>query len=278
VKSSPNRGVGDGVLASYYARRANALADLGRTAEAVDSAAGAVVAWGGDLENRKVALAALKNVLLRAEDLDGYVATLDAEVKKSGLENPTIRKVLGAVYMDRRAWEKAAVQLKSALDVQPNDVETQRSLVTVYDKMKRPELAVAQLAAALEVTAHDVSLTTELGERLVKLGETTRAERVHTNLVETMAQESESHAALAKVREGQQKLPEAAEQWQQVVRIRSKEPIGWLGLARVYVKQRDKKSATEVLQKILGGEWEARFGDVKAEARSLLKQVGERAE
>jgi predicted Zn-dependent protease len=278
VKASPNRGVGDGVLASYYAKRAGALADLGRTAEAVDSAAGAVVAWGGDQNNRGVALAALKNVLMRAEDLDGYVATLDAEVKKSGLENPTIRKVLGAVYMEKSAWAKAAVQLKEALDVQPNDVETQRSLVMAYDRMKRPDLAVAQLAAALEVTAHDVALASELGGRLVKLGEAPRAERVYTNLVETMAQESESHEALAKVREGQRRLPEAAEQWQQVIRIRSKEPTGYLGLARVLVQQKDRGGAVDVLQKILGGDWESRFGDVKSEARSLLKQAESRSE
>lgn len=278
VKANANRGVGDGVLASYYTKRSSALADLGRTADAVDSAAGAVIAWGADQNSRNIALAALRSVLVHAEDLDGYVAKLDAEVKKSGLENPTIRRVLGSVYVERSAWAKAADQLKEALSVQPNDPETQRALVNVYDRMKRPELAVAQLFAALEVTNHDVALTKELGERLVKLGDAARAERVHTNLVETMAQESESHEALARVRENQQRLPEAAEQWQQVIRIRSQEPTGYLGLARVLVRQKDRKGAVEVLQKVLGGDWEKRFGDVKAEARSLLKQAGERAE
>jgi tetratricopeptide (TPR) repeat protein len=277
VKASPNRGVGDDVLANYYGRRASALADLGRTADAVDSAAGAVIAWGQDQNNRKNALAALQSVLMRSEDLDAYVATLDGEVKKTGLENPTIRKALGQVYAQKSQWEKAAVQLKASLDVQPNDPETQRSLVNAYDKMKQPELAVAQLYMALEVTGHDIALTTELGTRLVKLGDAARAERVHTNLVETMAQESESHEALAKVRESQKRLPEAAEQWQQVVRIRSSEPGGYLGLARVLIAQKDRKGAADVLQKVLGGEWEQRFGDVKAEARSLLKQMDGRS-
>jgi Tfp pilus assembly protein PilF len=277
VKSAPNRGVGDGVLSVYYGKLAAALADLGRTPEAVDAAAGAVIAWGNDQNNRNVALAALRDVLARSENLDGYVGLLDAEVKKSGLENPTIRKALGTVYMQKSMWVKAAAQFHASLEVQPNDAETQRSLVTVFDRMKRPDLAVAQLYAALEVTGHDVALTKELGERLVKLGDAARAERVHTNLVETMAQESESHEALARVRENQDRLPDAVEQWEQVVRIRSKEPTGYLGLARVLVRQKDKKGAVEVLQKLLGGEWESRFGDVKAEARSLLKQVDGRS-
>src|SRR6185369_14783059 len=201
--------------------------------------------------NRNQAIESLRDVLRRSEDLDAYVAQLDAETKKSGLENPTLRRALGNVYFQKSQWAKAAVQLAISLDVEPNDPETQRLLVQTYDKLKKPELAVAQLAKALEVTNHDVSLTRELGERLTKLGDAARAERVHTNLVETMAQESESHAALAQIRE---------EQWRQVIRIRAAEPTGYLGLARVLVRQKDRDGAQEVLQKLLAGDWEARFG------------------
>jgi Tfp pilus assembly protein PilF len=274
VKSAPNRGVGDGVLSTYYARRSSALADLGRTAEAVDAAAGAVLAWGGNQDNRNQAIAALRNVLAQSEDLDAYVAALDAETKKSGLENPTIRRALGNVWFQKKQWAKAAAQLSASLEVEPNDPETQRLLVQTYDKLKQPALAVAQLTRALEVTNHDVGLTRELGERLTKLGDAARAERVHTNLVETMAQESESHEALAKIRESQQRLADAAEQWRQVVRIRAADPTGYLGLARVLVQLKDRAAAREVLEKLITGDWEARFGDVKSEARELERRLG----
>jgi len=274
VKASPTRGVGDGVLSQYYGQRASALAGLGRTAEAVDAAAGAVISWGNDPNSRGQALEALRDVLRRSEDLDGYVAQLDAETRKSGLENPTIRRALGNVWFQKSQWAKAAVQLEISLDVEPNDPETQRQLVQTYDKLKRPELAVAQLTKALEVTNHDVNLTRELGERLTRLGDAARAERVHTNLVETMAQESESHQALAQIREGQKRLPDAAEQWRQVIRIRAAEPTGYLGLARVLVQQKDRDAASEVLQKLIAGSWEERFGDVKAEARELERRLG----
>ncbi len=277
VKASPTRGVGDGVLSQYYGQRASALARLGRTAEAVDAAAGAVISWGNDPNSRGHALEALRDVLRRSEDLDGYVAQLDAETRKSGLENPTIRRALGNVWFQKSQWAKAAVQLEISLDVEPNDPETQRQLVQTYDKLKRPELAVAQLTKALEVTNHDVNLTRELGERLTRLGDAARAERVHTNLVETMAQESESHQALAQIREGQKRLPDAAEQWRQVIRIRAAEPTGYLGLARVLVQQKDRDAASEVLQKLIAGSWEERFGDVKAEARELERKLGGRS-
>ncbi len=233
-----------------------------------------MLAWGGNQDNRNQAIAALRNVLAQAEDLDAYVAALDAETKKSGLENPTIRRALGTVWFQKKQWPKAAAQLAASLEVEPNDPETQRLLVQTYDKLRQPALAVAQLTRALEVTNHDVGLTKELGERLTKLGDAARAERVHTNLVETMAQESESHEALAKIRESQQRLADAAEQWRQVVRIRAAEPTGYLGLARVLVQQKDRDAAHEVLQKLIAGDWEARFGDVKAEARELERRLG----
>ncbi len=276
VKAAPNRGVGDGRLAEYYGWQAQALAGLGRTSEAVDAAAGAVVAWGGRSDQRKQALDALEQVLFQAESLDAYAASVDAEVRKSGLENPTIRRALGKVYERKSAWEKAAAQFRAVLEVTPNDVEVHQLLVEVYDVMNQPERAVLQLFSSMEATGHDVTLMRELGRRLVRLGDAARAERVHTNLVEMLPNESESHQSLAEVREQQKHFPDAAEQWRQVIRVRSKEPTGYLGLARALLAAGEKKAAREPLETLIGGTWEERFGDVKAEARELLRRVESR--
>ena len=273
AKSAPNRGVGDGTLSTYYGQQARALAQLGRTAEAVDAAAGAVVSWGRRDDQRQQALAALEQVLMQAESLDEYVATLDAETARTGLENPIVRKALGKVWQRKGAWEKAAAQYKASLESAPHDVEARQSLVEVYDRMKRPELAISQLFASMESTGHDVALMRELGRRLTRLGAAERAERVHTNLAEMLPHESESHEALAQVREEQRRFADAADQWRQVVRVRTKEPTGYLGLAKALLAAGDRKSAREPLEKLLGGEWEARFGDVKTEARELLRRT-----
>jgi Flp pilus assembly protein TadD len=112
-----------------------------------------VISWGPRDDQRANALAALEQVLQQAEELDDYVASLDAEVAKSGLENPIVRKALGKVWFRKGAFGKAAVQLRAAAEAAPNDVETRQLLVQCYDRMKRPELAVAELFASLEATA-----------------------------------------------------------------------------------------------------------------------------
>jgi hypothetical protein len=45
-RTHARRGIGNGVLASYYAGAARAFSGLGKTKEAVDRASGAVVSWG----------------------------------------------------------------------------------------------------------------------------------------------------------------------------------------------------------------------------------------
>jgi Flp pilus assembly protein TadD len=114
----------------------------------------------------------------------------------------------------------------------------------------------------------------DLASRLARLGDAARAERVHTNMVEMMANESESHQALAEVRSEQRRFADAASEWRQVIRVRSKEPTGYLGLAKALLAAGDRKAAREPLEQLIAGTWEPRFGDVKAEARALLRQLG----
>ena len=270
ARSAPNRGVGDGTLGPYYQRRSEALSQVGKHVEAIDAAAGAVVAWGAAQEQRKQALAALEEALASATDLDAFTARVEAEVAASGLENPLLRKSIGKAWLQKRQPAKAETQWQAALAAAPDDEEIAQLLVTLYDQLKRPEQAIAALFARLDANGHDVAVMKELGERLQRMEDPARAERVHTQLVEALLGESEGHQALAEVRDGQRRWTDAAEQWRQVARIRATEPTGWLGLAKSLLRAGDRPAAKETIDHLLGTDWDARFGDVKTEARRLL--------
>lgn len=274
VKTAPNRGVGDGVLSMYYRTEAGAWSGLGETDRAVDAAAGAIVSWGRNTGSRQDELNRLVQVLRDAKDLDAYVKRLDASVKESGLENPVIRKALGQVYFEKSQWELAATQLQQAVDVQPNDVETHRLLVQAWDNMGARDRATAQLLESAKLTGHSVELYRDLGKRFASLNRPAEAERAFTNLVEMMPQESESHEALAAVRREQSRWTEEALHWRHVIRIRSREPGGYLGLAQALIAAGETKEAREVLEKVVTTDWPARFENARNQAREMLRKLG----
>ncbi len=273
TKTAPNRGVGDGTLSSYYENTAGAYSGLGKTDEAVDAAAGAIVSWGMRYDRRSDKLWILENVLRNAQDLDGYALRLDAEVKKTGLENPIIRKALGKAYFNKNDFDRAALHLRIAVETQPNDVETHRLLVNTYDRLHRPNDATAQLMESAKLSGHDIDLYRDLGNRLASLGRYEESERAFTNIVEMMPNESESHQALAEVRQNQKRWPEAALHWRQVIRVRTNEPGGYMGLARALIKTEKFKEADEVISLVLRRGWPSRFGSVHSQAKQLRLEL-----
>jgi tetratricopeptide (TPR) repeat protein len=273
VKTAPNRGNGDGVLSQYYQNVSGAYSNLGLTAEAVDAAAGGIISWGNNRQNRQSALGQLKNVLSSARDLDDYVAKLDLEVKKTGLENPIVRKAIGEVYYDNGKPERAEVQLRIAIENQPNDIETHRLLVAVYDKRERPDQALAQLLELAKLSGHDSKVYEEIGKRWAGLGKSGEAERAFTNIIEMLPNESEGHEALAKIRESQNRWEEAAAEWRQVIRARTKEPTGYIGLANTLFQMKRWAEAKKVTAEILKTDWPERFGDIKSQVREMELQA-----
>ncbi len=270
-RTQPRRGIGNGTLSNYYAELARAWAGLGKTAEAVDAAAGAVVSWGPTHQNRAQALDALRQVLRESPDLDGYVATHDRQVGTSGLDSAVIRKALGQVYMDRTDYGKAIRQLALAAVLQPQDAETHRLLLDCYDKKGDRDGAILALFDAVEASRRDIGLYRELGRRLKD--QPKEAERANTSIVEVLPSESESHALLAEVRQEQGRWPEAITQWQQVARIRALEPTGLLKLAAAQVHEKQWQQAAQTVGKVKARTWPPRFGDVGAEVRKLEEQI-----
>jgi predicted Zn-dependent protease len=99
------------------------------------------------------------------------------------------------------------------------------------------------------------------------------AERAYTNMVEVMPNESEGHQALAKVREKQNRWEDAAWQWREVIRVRTKEPTGYLGLAQALIHLKRWNEASKITGELIKTDWPDHFGDVKSQADQLNNQI-----
>jgi len=272
-RAQPRRGIGDGTLSGYYGFLAQAYAGLGKTAQAVDAACGAVVSWGPTHVNRASALESLRSVLRSAADLDAYAAQLDKEAADKGQDKPIVRKALGQVYLEKRQFAKAIAQLETAAQLQPNDAETYKALIECYDKQEDRHGAIRQILRGLELSRRDIERFRDLGNRLETLGRSEEAQRAYTSIVEMLPNESEGHAMLAEIRQQQNRWPEAIVHWEQVAKIRALEPTGLVRLAQAQIHERRWEDAARTLEKLRTRAWPSRFGDVSSQVRSLEEQL-----
>jgi predicted Zn-dependent protease len=272
-RTQPNRGIGNGTLSNYYRQLSQAHAALNQTVEAVESAGGAVVSWGANINNRRSALDVLRSVLAQAADLNSYVEHLEKQVQETGLENPTVRQALGRVYLDRNDYTKAAKHLRLAVETQQNDSQTYDLLIRTYDRANDREGALKQLLESAELSRRDITLYKSLGDRYKSLGRQADAERAYTSIVEMQPNESESHTMLAELRQSQNRWPEAIDQWQHVARIRALEPTGLLQLAEAQIHEKRWEDARQTIDMLLGKNWPERFGNIRQQAQSLNARI-----
>ena len=272
-RSQPNRGIGNGTLSSYYRQLAQAHAGLKQTARAVDAACGAIVSWGPRHDDRRRALETLKQILWQSPDLDAYAVTLDKQSAETKQDNRMVRKALGQAYFDHGHPAKALVQLKVAVELQPNDREIHDALIACHDKLEDRQGAIAQMLALTELARRDIELYRKLGDRLKGLEQPQQSERAYTSIVEMQPKESESHALLAEIRQGQDRWADAADHWRQVAEIRALEPTGLLKLAAAQIHQQQWDPAAETLDKLEARGWPERFGDVRGQVRQLRQQI-----
>jgi tetratricopeptide (TPR) repeat protein len=268
-RTQPGRGIGDGTLAGYYIGLANAYAGLKKTPEAVEAAAGTIVAWGPRHNNRAEALKTLKEVLLRSPDLDGFVAHFDKQKQDSAI----VRKALGQAFQDKKQYARAIAQLELAAALQLNDAETYQLLVACHDAMGDKEGAARQLLRSAQLARRDLKLYEDLGKRYLALAQPAEAERAYTSIVEVQPAEAETHALLAEVREKQERWADAIAQWEQVARLRALEPTGLLKLAAAQMHEKQWNEAAETLRKLAAQSWPQRFGDVRQQVRTLEERM-----
>ncbi|MDF1699981.1 MAG: hypothetical protein P1V36_02320, partial [Planctomycetota bacterium] len=121
---------------------------------------------------------------------------------------------------------------------------------------------------------YDYTAYQSLADRYVRAGDQASAERARTTLAEVAPHQAAGHRALATIRTKQKRLPEALVQWRQVVRTERLDPTGHLALARALIDTGASEEARAVLQGVLTGTWESRFGDVKLQAGQMLGTLG----
>ncbi len=271
-RTQPNQGIGNGTLSYYYEQLAAAHSGLGHTAEAVDAASGAIVSWGADDNNRANALNRLNQVLSMADDLDEYVATLDARADETQKDSAILRKAIGMVYRGRENFAEAARNLEIALELGQHDPVVYEQLLQCYDQLEQTEQAIELLMARLDFERHNFALYSDLAHRLAN--DPAAAERAYTSIVEASPNEAENHEALARVREEQGEWNDAVAEWEKVVEFRSLEPNGLYGLIHAQIQAGRLNEARQSLQTLRETEWNQRFEqDVRSQLEQLRREL-----
>jgi len=265
------RRVNDAGLSTLYQRLAQAHSSLGHTKAAVDAASGAIVCWGPRHDGRQEALTTLKRVLADAKDLPDFVHQLDAEAAKTGQDSAILRKAIGKVYESRNEHPAAIVQLQLAAQLQPDDKSVQEALIACYDASGDKPAATRQLLQLIEADRFNLALYQQLAERL-KDNEA-EAERAATSIIEAAPHEAENHAALAELRQKQDRWDEAASQWEEVAQLRRLEPTGLTRLAEAQLHLKRWDAARQSIDKLQRTEWPARFGDTNERIQRLREKL-----
>ncbi len=270
-RANPNSGLNDNTLSQYYQNLASSESALGNSKEAVMAAMSSIVCWDARHENRQNAINSLRSAVDAANNLDEFVAQLDRESTESGQDNPILRKTIGQTYQARNEHRKAIAQFNLALEFQPNDKETHQALIVNYDAVDDKAAASSQLLKLIELQQHDLTLYQQLAERLND--NPLEAERSATSIVESSPNEAEPHAAMAEVRQTQNRWAEAIPHWEQVVRYRKLEPKGLLKLAEAQIHEQRFPDARQSLQTLRRTAWPSRFADVDSQIRQLEDQL-----
>ena len=213
----------------------------------------------------------LTQVLSGAKDLDDYVKHLDTEAAKTAQDSPILRKEIGKVYQSKGNLPQAITQFELAVALQPLDKEVHQALIVCYDGSQQPDKATRQLMALIDFDRHDLKLFTQLAERLK--GNEAEAERAATSIIEAAPNEAENHAALAELRQQQNRWDEAIPHWEQVAELRRLEPTGLLKLAAAQIQVKQWEAARTTINRLNKTEWPARFNNVTNETRQLQERL-----
>jgi tetratricopeptide (TPR) repeat protein len=145
--------------------------------------------------------------------------------------------------------------------------------VDAYDRKGDKPGAIATILQSMELARRDFSLLADLGRRYADMERTDEAERARTAIVEVLPNESESHAALAEIRQQQNRWSEAAAHWQRVADIRRLEPTGLLKLAEAQLHLKQWDAAAETIGQLRARPWPSRFDRVESEIRGLERRL-----
>jgi tetratricopeptide (TPR) repeat protein len=239
----------------------------------VDKASSAIVIWPSRHEYRQQAINLLRSLLNMSRDLDAYVVLLDKEVEKDQQERPIVRKQIGIVYQERKAWDKAIKQFRLAVEVTPDDAELHERLIACLDAKGDAAGALAQSLDSLDLSRRNLDLWEKLAGRFAGLKQPVEAERAATSLVEVSPHESEGHEKLAKYRQKQNRWDDTIFHWQEVAKLRKLEPTGLLGLAPVLLHQKRLEEFDAAMKQLENGPWPEHFDKELKEKLPRLREA-----
>ena len=247
---------------------AMAYAAVGNTIKAVDAISESIVV-APEYYTANQGVNQLRDIMAQSKNLDTYVEHVDKESAKTGKDSPIIRKALGMVYTSRNDHARAIKQFELALALQPQDRESQESLVKAYDAVGRKADGTRQILRRLDFERHNLGLYQQLADRL--RNNEAEAERAATSLIESAPNESENHAAFAQLRQQQNRWGEAIPHWRQVARLRRLEPTGLLELAKSQLHEKRWDDARSTLDELAKASWPERFGKVSDQVQELRR-------
>jgi tetratricopeptide (TPR) repeat protein len=172
-----------------------------------------------------------------------------------GLTDADFYLNVGLTHIDRRDYESARVVLKKALDLAPGDALIRSEYIKACYESMQTEEALAAIQGWNDFSQLAPDQLADVGQRLMNLGETERAEHVIAKLA---ASQLDVHAllALAQIMERTNRLPDA----QQLMGRLSKHPrAASLGneltmtQARIAQRAGDHEHTVELLRRSLEG-------------------------
>jgi outer membrane lipoprotein-sorting protein len=252
-----NFGTQDSTLTYYYRDLADAYTRTKNTVKAVDAISAAIVSWPNNHYERKRLLTRLKQAVQESPDLDGFVAHCDGELKRTGQDSPLIRRTLGEVFAEKKQLEKAIVQFRLAVELQPYDIKVHEHLIDAYTRTKQEGLAIQQLLTLVDIEKHNLSRFVELAKRMKD--DEAQAERAATTIVESAPNEAENHVALAKLRQTQNRWPESLPHWRKAAELRALEPTNLVHLGDAQIHEKDWPGLAQTVKRLTEKRWPSRF-------------------
>ncbi len=273
-RANPASGLNDDTLSHYYQQLASIESALGNDRAAVEAAMSSIICWSSQHAARSPAIELMKVIVRSTKNLDALVSQLDAETKKSGQDNPILRKAIGQILQERSQHAKAIEQFKLALELQRNDRETHQALIASFDASDNQAAASVQLRKLIDLMPNERTLYSQLADRLKD--DPAQAERAATSIIESSPNEAESHQAYAERLQSLNRWSDAIPHWQQVARYRKLEPTGLLKLAEAQLHEKQFDAAKVTLKTLQSTSWPARFSDVEEQIRNLSNQLPNR--
>jgi predicted Zn-dependent protease len=273
---------GDLTLCSYYQYLATSFDALDRTQEAVDAVCSSIVAAGSDHNFHESAEQYLRSMLARTDDLDAYAAYLDEEYQRTELDNLTVRRALAEAYLNkfdadsplegytdieghttnntdddikRNEAEKALIQTRIAISLNPNDRSLYELLSQIYDKLGDSKSSIQATLDTMAIDPHGIDYA-DLADRYEKQSDDLNAERARTTTVELRPNEPNPHVQLAEIREKQERWTEAIIHWERAAAMGTEDPHPILRIGRIYVETEQWDEFIETMERIRVGDWE----------------------